>query len=110
MFQVDAADASRPATVFGRRSDDESILSSTAGEPLGQILGVVGSAFCASVERYEGELSWSDQTAKIMRKSFKRNVILFIMLRPSTFEPSSRFVGEKKKKIPYLILTDDPGS
>jgi len=107
MFQVDAADGSRPATVFGRRSDDESILSSTAGEPLGQILGVVGSAFCASVERYEGELSWSDQTAKIMRTFFKRNVILFLMLRPSTSEPSSLF-GEGEKKNPLFDIDGRP--
>mmetsp|Transcript_3625 Transcript_3625/g.11151 ORF Transcript_3625/g.11151 Transcript_3625/m.11151 type:complete len:468 (-) Transcript_3625:100-1503(-) len=65
---VDAEDPT-PATLFGRRrhSAAQDDVSSTGGEPVGQLLGVVGAAFCGSVERYEDALCWSDQIAKVMR-------------------------------------------
>ena len=56
-----------PATVFGTTPGALGQRTSTAGEPVGQLLGVVGSAFCASVERFEGALAWSDQRTKLAR-------------------------------------------
>lgn len=55
---------------FGRNSPDEDdveINPRFGGEPIGFLLGVFGSAFCATVERFEGSGTVGQRTARVMR-------------------------------------------
>jgi len=57
-----------PSHIFGRRkSEDITKISSTGGEPVGQLLGVFGSAMCATIERYEAAGAISETTAFLAR-------------------------------------------
>lgn len=71
-----------PVHRFGRKIPDEDdvvVDPNKGGEPLGQLLGVVGSAFCATVERFETSGTVSANTARLMR----------ILADPKNMDPAS---------------------
>lgn len=61
---VGSSDQVCASNAFGGDGGD---VGPSGGEPLGQLLGVFGSAFCATVERFEGAGSIGQRTAALAR-------------------------------------------